>query len=296
MLPSGDQAAERSIPSASSGSRCRPRAVHREERGRRRDDRLHHARERDPPAVRRERGHRVERAGRQLPRRAAARGDRHQAHPVGAPVRQVPLEDEAPAARRPDRPGVAAERLPRRRHRQTPQAAAVGADGVEARQVAAHPAEIAPEGDPARGAVAPPAPAGASSIEDAASAASTRRIINRAYAERTCGKIPRNARKRALRVWLRRAFRGRPRAARRQGRRPRRDDAARRSRAVRLHDHDRRLPGLHGERPAAARTGCPRRSSSTSTRSSSRPASASATRRTRCSSRSARAPRSRCPG
>ena len=40
---------------------------------------------------------------------------------------------------------------------------------------------------------------------------------------------------------------GRPRAPRRQGRRPRRDDAARRPGARRLHDHDRRLPRVHGE-------------------------------------------------
>ena len=36
--------------------------------------------------------------------------------------------------------------------------------------------------------------------------------------------------------------------ARRQGGRPRRDDAARRARSRRLHDHDRRLPRLHGGR------------------------------------------------
>ena len=43
---------------------------------------------------------------------------------------------------------------------------------------------------------------------------------------------------------------GGPRAARRQGHRPGRDDAARRARSGRVHDHDRRLPRLHG-RPAA---------------------------------------------
>ena len=52
----------------------------------------------------------------------------------------------------------------------------------------------------------------------------------------------------ALRLRLRRARRRRPRAARRQGDRPRRDDAARHPRPRRLHDHDRRLPRVHGVR------------------------------------------------
>src|SRR5690349_14684326 len=72
-------------------------------------------------------------------------------HPVGAPVGQVALEDEALAARRPHRAGITPERLSRRRHGQAPQAGAVGADRVDARQVAAQPAQVAAEGDPARG-------------------------------------------------------------------------------------------------------------------------------------------------
>ena len=57
----------------------------------------------------------------------------------------------------------------------------------------------------------------------------------------------------ALRLRLRRAGSRRPRAARRQGRRARGDDRARRSRSCRLHDHDRCLPRLHGRRQAGAR-------------------------------------------
>ena len=80
-----------------------------------------------------------------------------------------------------------------------------------------------------------------------------------------------------VRLRLRRALRRRPRAARRQGRRARRDDAARRARAGRVHDHDRRLPRLHG-RGRRCRTGSRTRSPSTSRGSRRRPASASATR------------------
>ena len=57
----------------------------------------------------------------------------------------------------------------------------------------------------------------------------------------------------ALRLRLRRAGSRRPRAARRQGGRARRDDGARRSRTCRLHDHDRCLPRLHGRRQAGTR-------------------------------------------
>ncbi len=46
---------------------------------------------------------------------------------------------------------------------------------------------------------------------------------------------------------------GRPRAARRQGGRPGRDDGARRSGPRRLHDHDGCLPRLHGRRQAGPR-------------------------------------------
>ena len=90
--------------------------------------------------------------------------------------------------------------------------------------------------------------------------------------------------------------RGAAGAARRQGRRPRRDDPARHPGAGRVHDHDRRLPRLHGR--GRERPGRPRRRGrpSTSPRSRSARASASATRATRSSSPSARAPRSRCPG
>ena len=56
----------------------------------------------------------------------------------------------------------------------------------------------------------------------------------------------------ALRLRLRRGDLGRPGAARRQGNRPRRDDRARRPRAGRVHDHDRRLPRLHGVRRRAS--------------------------------------------
>ena len=98
-----------------------------------------------------------------------------------------------------------------------------------------------------------------------------------------------------LRLRLRRVLAGRPRAPRRQGDRPRRDDAARRPRAGRLHDHDRRVPRLHG-RGRRAPTVSTTRWPSTSRGSRSRPASASAIPRTRCSSRSAPARRSRCPG
>ncbi len=69
----------------------------------------------------------------------------------------------------------------------------------------------------------------------------------------------------ALRLRLRRADRRRARAARRQGHRSRRDDPARRPRARRLHDHDRRLPRVHGRRGRCL-TGWTTRSPSTSPR------------------------------
>ena len=88
---------------------------------------------------------------RQLPRCAAARRDRHQPHPVACPSRAGSARRRGSGRRAPRRGSrVAAERLPRRRDRQPPQAAAVGANGVEARQVAAQAAQVAPEGDPAR--------------------------------------------------------------------------------------------------------------------------------------------------
>ena len=51
-----------------------------------------------------------------------------------------------------------------------------------------------------------------------------------------------------VRLRLRRAGGRRARAARRQGDRPRRDDADGRARSGRVHDHDRRLPRVHGRR------------------------------------------------
>ena len=81
----------------------------------------------------------------------------------------------------------------------------------------------------------------------------------------------------ALRLRLRRGDDRRPGAPRRQGDRARGDDRARRPRSGRLHDHDRRLPRLHGGRQHASRTGSTPRWPSTSPRSRARPASASAT-------------------
>ena len=52
----------------------------------------------------------------------------------------------------------------------------------------------------------------------------------------------------AVRVRLRGGLEGAEVPARRQGREPRRDDEARPARAARLHDHDRRVQGLHGRR------------------------------------------------
>ena len=54
---------------------------------------------------------------------------------------------------------------------------------------------------------------------------------------------------------------GRSRAARRQGHRAGGDDAARRARPGRVHDHDRRLPRVHGERRRSSLTGSRPRSS-----------------------------------
>ena len=101
----------------------------------------------------------------------------------------------------------------------------------------------------------------------------------------------------ALRLRLRRGLRRRrARAARRQGDRARRDDRARRPRPGGLHDHDRRVPRVHGRRRRAAGRARGRGGASTSPRSRARRASASATRTIRCSSPSARAPPSRCRG
>ena len=73
--------------------------------------------------------------------------------------------------------------------------------------------------------------------------------------------------------------------ARRQGRRPRRDDQRRPADPARLHDHDRGLQRLLRRRQAAARRPLGRRPRRRAARSSSRPARASATRRTRSWSR-----------
>ena len=81
----------------------------------------------------------------------------------------------------------------------------------------------------------------------------------------------------------------------RQGDRARRDDGARRARPGRVHDHHRRVP-RDDETGRGAGRALAARSTSTSRGSRSARASGSATRPTRCSSRSARERRSRCPG
>src|SRR5204863_24938 len=57
----------------------------------------------------------------------------------------------------------------------------------------------------------------------------------------------------AVRICLRRALGRRPEAPRRQGSRPRRDDAARRAGAGRLHDRHGRVPRVHARRRRGAR-------------------------------------------
>ena len=92
---------------------------------------------------------------------------------------------------------------------------------------------------------------------------------------------------------------GDARPARRQGRQRRRDDARarRRARARRLHDHDRGLRRLHAGRPAGAgRASAEQVAEALARLRGARPASGSATPRTRCWSRSAPARASRCRG
>ena len=94
-------------------------------------------------------------------------------------------------------------------------------------------------------------------------------------------------------------LRGRqPRAggpARRQGREPRRDDAPRAPGAARLHDHHRRLQALPRPRRGAAVAAHPGDDGAAPPGGPARPPPRRR-RRTRCWSRCARAPSSRCPG
>ena len=85
-------------------------------------------------------------------------------------------------------------------------------------------------------------------------------------------------------------------AAGRQRRRARRDDPDRRSGPGRLHDHDRRLPRVHGRGKASPRRARGRDRRARRRGSRSAPARASATRAIRCSSPSAPVRRSRCRG
>ena len=119
----------------------------------------------------------------------------------------------------------------------------------------------------------------------------------RAYPRRAGHLGSRRGRRRhEARLRLRRGLARDARAARRQGRQRRRDDprARRRAGAGGLHDHHRGLRRLHARRPRGARG--PRGAGGRGARHvwRSEPASGSATRRIRCSSRCARARASRC--
>ena len=118
----------------------------------------------------------------------------------------------------------------------------------------------------------------------------------RTFVRRVGGRLVRGSR-RALRLRLRRGGAGRPRAARRQGRRARGDDRARRARSGRA-SRSRPTPAAPTWRAASSVPDGPRRRGGRAHRSAraSDPGSGSAIRRIRCSSRCARAPRSRCPG
>ena len=257
-------------------------------------------RERDPLPVGRERWHRVERpwsiagAIRAAARPPSSAGSGRCPSRAGCARRRG-------AGRRATRRGPSRRRgLSCRRDGHPPQAGAVRPHRVEARR-----STLARQSSPKaiRPLAGAPVALPAKPARKTAAAAASMTLTPRAYApigrvccRPACGKIPCNARERALRLRLRRAVRGRTGAPRRQGRRPGRDDAARRPGPGRLHDHDRRLPRLHGERPAAA--GRARRGDRRASRRA-RAADRQALRRlrtTRCSSRSAPAPRSRCPG
>ena len=100
---------------------------------------------------------------------------------------------------------------------------------------------------------------------------------------------------REVRLRLRRGLEGHEGPARRQGRQPRRDDEPEAAGAAGVHHHHRGVPGLPAQRARAggARRGdhrAPRR------RSSARWARSSGSPTTRCSSRSAPGPSTRCPG
>ena len=102
----------------------------------------------------------------------------------------------------------------------------------------------------------------------------------------------------AVGLRLRRGLAGHARPARRQGRQRRRDDARarRRARPRRLHDHHRGVRRLHEGRPGGARGHGRAGRGRARAAAGARRASGSATTRTRCSSPSAPARASRCPG